>query len=97
MMTPSCCFSVAPDNTLLRDLDGQATMVFWPKSTTARSALTPSPIMNVLSSKTSELNDVRSKLSTLELLKEDREQKSQKSKPGEWLVTWSPPSLDFLG
>ena len=83
IMKLACSFSVAPDNTLLRDLEGQATIILWPKSMTATSTLTPSPIMNALGSKTSELSEARSKLSLLELL-DDQEPKSQKSKPGEW-------------
>ena len=57
-------------------------MVVWPKPTPG-NARTPSPIMDALSSKTTELDESRAKLSADALIEEDRRSKQwQKSKPG---------------
>jgi hypothetical protein len=77
---------VAPGTARMRDLDGQVTIVLWPKS--AGSNITPSPIMDVLSSATNKVKELQAQLNAETFVKEEK-QKSQgrKSKPGQELET----------
>ena len=47
----------------------------WPKPANGSSEYTPSPIMDVLSSTTTELADARARLTAAALIKEDKQQK----------------------
>jgi len=76
-------YPAAPDTARMRDLKGPITMTVWPKATPGSKGLTPSPVMDALSSTTTELADARSRLSADALIKETKQsKKSQKSKSG---------------
>ncbi|KIM92063.1 hypothetical protein PILCRDRAFT_83388 [Piloderma croceum F 1598] len=74
-------YPAASDNTRVRDLNGQATIVVWPKAAPG-SSFTPAPIMDALSSATAELEELRAQRSAEALIKEDKQpKKKQKNKP----------------
>jgi hypothetical protein len=65
----------------MRDLDGQATIVLWPKSTGSNK--TPSPIMDALSTISNEHNALQAQLNASALIKEEKQKaKGGKSTPG---------------
>ena len=73
----------ARDTTRMRDLQGSVTMVVWPKAPPGSDDLTPSPLMDALSSTTTDLVEARTRLSADTLIKDDtRSKKPDKSIPG---------------
>jgi hypothetical protein len=72
----------APDTARMRDLNGQATIVLWPKAAPG-STFTPSPIMDALGGTSTELNNLRAQHNAKPLVKEEKQQNQRrKSKPG---------------
>jgi hypothetical protein len=67
----------------MQDVKGPVTMVVWPKATRGHEDFMPSPVMDALSSTTTELADAQSRLSADALIEEEKQQNHQrKPKPG---------------